>query len=105
MSEHAVALVGTGIDPEDPGPEGFGMAYRHADAYEAIESDRASESRAENALTATEIIFGYWESSRRHNRVDFPLSIEDNPLEAMVASGDLQPAPLPDDEQFSRDVS
>ena len=66
---------------------------------------RASELRAENALTATEIIFGCWESSRRHNCVDFPLSIEDNPLEAMVASGDLQPAPLPDDEQFSRDVS
>ena len=37
MSEHAVALIGTGENPDEPGPEGFGMAYRHADAYEEIE--------------------------------------------------------------------
>jgi hypothetical protein len=47
---------------------------------------------ASNALIATEIIFGAYESSRRRGRVDFPLTIEDNPLAAMVENGDLQPA-------------
>jgi UDP-N-acetylglucosamine 3-dehydrogenase len=63
------------------------------DAISTIGSDRESEIRAENALNATEIIFGCWESSRRRGRVDFPLLIDDNPLEAMVESGDLQPDP------------
>jgi UDP-N-acetylglucosamine 3-dehydrogenase len=46
---------------------------------------------AENALNSTEIIFGVWESARRRGRVEFPLEIDDNPLEAMVESGDLNP--------------
>jgi len=32
MSEHAVAVIGTGENPGDPGSEGFAMAYRHAHA-------------------------------------------------------------------------
>jgi predicted dehydrogenase len=48
---------------------------------------------AKNALNATEIIFGVWESARRRGRVDTPLEIDDNPLEEMVASGALQPEP------------
>jgi predicted dehydrogenase len=75
------------------------------DAVSAVGSDRESELRAENALVGTELIFGAWESSRRRGRVDFPLSIDDNPLEAMVETGDLQPAPPEDDEGFSQDVS
>lgn len=46
---------------------------------------------AENALNSTEIIFGIWESARRRGRVDLPLEIDDNPLEAMVGSGALDP--------------
>jgi len=35
-----VAVVGTGPDPETPSVDGFAMAYRHADAYEAIDDCR-----------------------------------------------------------------
>ena len=31
------AFIGTGPDPENPGPEGYAMAYQHAPAYEKIE--------------------------------------------------------------------
>lgn len=45
----------------------------------------------ERGLAATEIVFGIWESARRRGRVEPPLDIEDNPLEAMVEGGDLPP--------------
>lgn len=51
---------------------------------------------AGNALNTTEIIFASWESVRQRGRVDLPLTITDNPLEAMVQTGALQPEP-PDD--------
>jgi len=54
------------------------------------EGDRP-ELGAANALNATEIIFATWESARRRGRVDLPLEIDDNPLEAMVESADLNP--------------
>jgi len=85
------------------GPGYIDRAIR--DVVAAIGSDRESELRARNALNATEIIFGCWESSRRRGRVEFPLAIDDNPLEAMVEAGDLQPAPPEEDEQFTEDVS
>lgn len=62
--EHAVDCIGTA---ETPGLSG------------------------ENALQATEIIFGSWESVRRRGRVDLPLDIDDNPLEAMIEAGDIDP--------------
>ena len=62
-----------------------------ADAVDCLLTGRECQLRADNALIATEIIFGAWESSRRRGRVDFPLDIEDNPLAAMVVSGDLKP--------------
>ncbi|MFB6074931.1 MAG: Gfo/Idh/MocA family protein [Haloarculaceae archaeon] len=49
------------------------------------------ELSARRALSVTEIIYATWESSRRRGRVDLPLTVEDNPLEAMVESGDLTP--------------
>jgi predicted dehydrogenase len=64
-----------------------------ADAVDCAVSGRTCQLHAKNALIATEIIFGAYESSRRRGRVDFPLDIDDNPLEAMVESGDLKPAP------------
>lgn len=33
MSEHTVAIVGTGPDPSNPTVKGFAMGYRHAEAY------------------------------------------------------------------------
>jgi predicted dehydrogenase len=51
------------------------------------------ETCAANALQSTEILFGCYESVRRRGLVHFPLDIEDNPLNEMLASGDLKPAP------------
>ena len=64
-----------------------------ADAVACLLAGRKCQLDAENALIATEIIFGAYESSRRRGRVDFPLDIDDNPLVAMVESGDLKPVP------------
>ncbi|MCU4743121.1 Gfo/Idh/MocA family oxidoreductase [Halobacteria archaeon AArc-m2/3/4] len=60
-------------------------------AVDALETGEPSELSARNALNATEIIFGAWESARRRGRVEFPLEVDDNPLEAMVESGQLTP--------------
>ncbi|MFC6993500.1 Gfo/Idh/MocA family protein [Haladaptatus sp. GCM10025707] len=48
---------------------------------------------AANVLNANEIIFGCWESVRQHGRVEFPIDIDDNPLESMVEDGTFTPAP------------
>ena len=62
-----------------------------ADAVDCLLTGRKCQLDASNALIATEIIFGAYESSRRRGRIDFPLEIDDNPLVAMVESGDLRP--------------
>ncbi len=59
-----------------------------ADVIDCLEAGKKCQLDASNALIATEIIFGAYESSRCRGRVDFPLDIEDNPLAAMVESGD-----------------
>ncbi len=64
-----------------------------ADVVRAAAGDGTSELCAANVLQSTEIIFACWESSRRRGMVHLPLDIEDNPLEAMVESGALNPAP------------
>ena len=63
------------------------------DVLAALRAGGESELCARHALNATEIIFACWESSRRRGRVDLPLTIADNPLQAMVASGELTPRP------------
>ena len=84
---------GDGWEPLDTGGEGLhDDVYIHraiADVVEAVDTGDPSELDASNALDATEIIFGVWESARRRGRVEFPLEIDDNPLEAMVEAGDL----------------
>jgi len=86
---------GEGWESLDTDGEGLhDDAYIHraiADVVEAVDTGDPSELNAANALDATEIIFGVWESARRRGRVEFPLEIEDNPLEAMVESGDIGP--------------
>ena len=47
------------------------------------------ELDGKRALQATEIIFACYESSRRHARIDLPLTIDDNPLVSMIENGDL----------------
>lgn len=74
---------------EGPWTDPIDDAIEHL--VDCLESGEEPEISARKALNTTEIIFGIWESSRRRGRVDFPLEIEDNPLEAMVASGELSP--------------
>ncbi len=62
-----------------------------AENVRCLKAGEKPELGAENALNATELIFATWESARRRGRVDLPLNIDDNPLEAMVESGALAP--------------
>jgi len=68
-----------------------------ADVVRALDEGGVSELRAENALTATEIIFAGYESVRQRGRIDLPLEIDDNPLESMVEDEELSPAAPSDD--------
>jgi hypothetical protein len=86
-SWNAVDCGGEGVS--DPAYVGRAVA----DIVRALQEDGASELCAENALQTTEIIFACYESVRRRGRVDLPLEIEDNPLVAMVESGELKPRP------------
>ena len=53
----------------------------------SLASGEPSPLAGERALASTELIFACWESARRGRPVDLPLDIDDNPLEAMIASG------------------
>jgi len=78
------------LDTDDEGLHDDVYIHRAiADVVEGVDTGEPSELDAANALDATEIIFGVWESARRRGRVEFPLEIDDNPLEAMVEAGDL----------------
>jgi predicted dehydrogenase len=59
------------------------------DVVDSLRERRPTELHADNALRSTELVFGAWESVRKRGRVEFPLRIDDNPLEAMVAAGQL----------------
>lgn len=82
------------IETED-GLHGWEFINRAiAENVRCLRKGEQPELRAENALKATELIFATWESSRRRGRVDPPLDINDNPLDAMVEAGDLTPTSL-----------
>jgi len=84
----------TEVDTEGEGMHGQSYIHRAiADAVQCYREGRASMMNMHNALNATEQIFACWESVRQRARVDIPIEAEDNPLAAMVASGDLKPAP------------
>lgn len=88
-----------GLHGMDAPESEFGREYINraiADVTEAVETSQESELSAGNAIKATEIIFGAWESSRKRGRVELPLEIEDNPLDAMINSGALTPTPSND---------
>ncbi|MFB6174089.1 MAG: Gfo/Idh/MocA family protein [Halobacteriales archaeon] len=83
---------GEGVERiECEAPDASNIDRAIADVVGAYREGRASRLDADNALNATEIIFGAWESVRRRGRVDLPLEAEDNALEAMVEAGDLAP--------------
>jgi predicted dehydrogenase len=76
-------------DIEDP--TAIDLAIEHLIA--CLDRGEEPELSARRALDCTEVIFGAYESSRRRGRVEFPLDVDDNPLEAMVESGELTPEP------------
>jgi len=89
------------VDGEDvhgtPADEGrFGSALQDRSVDEVVtclEEDREPVISARLGLNVAETLFGGYESVRRRGRVEFPLDIEDNPLEAMVETGELTPQP------------
>ncbi len=60
-----------------------------ADLIDALENGREPELAARKALRATEVIFATYESCRRRARIDLPLAIDDSPLAAMLAAGEV----------------
>lgn len=63
-----------------------------AAVVDALANDEEPIHSGARALGATEIVFAIWESARRRGRVSLPLSIDDNPLEALIESGELPPS-------------
>lgn len=87
------------VDTGDNGLGGLTNGYPYmiraiGDAVDALLEGYESELSARISLNTAEIIFATYESSRRRGRVDLPLEIDDNPLEAMVESGALDPEPV-----------
>ncbi len=60
-----------------------------ADVVRCLKEGTTSELCAANAMSATEIIFACYESSRRRARIDLPLDIDDSPILSMIENGDL----------------
>lgn len=80
------------VDTEGEGCHGPGYIERcMADVVQCYREGHDSQMNGHNALRATEQIFACWESARRRGRVEIPADIEDNPLVAMIESGDLKP--------------
>ena len=88
-----VAPVLPGV-PDDPFDHPSHIDRAVESVVEAVHTGEEPELAASTALRGTELVFASWESVRRRGRVDLPLGIDDNPLEAMVAEGRL---PMGDD--------
>jgi predicted dehydrogenase len=57
------------------------------DLIDAVKSGREPELAGRKALQATELIFATYESSRRRERIDLPLDVDDSPFIEMLKSG------------------
>lgn len=62
-----------------------------AHVVDCLDTGATPEVGAANVLNGHRIVFGCYESVRRRGAVEFPLHIEDNPLEGLVQRGDLDP--------------
>ena len=62
-----------------------------ADLLACLESGAEPELSSVKAIRTTELIFATYESARRRARIDLPLEIEDSPLLAMLAAGEVGP--------------
>lgn len=58
---------------------------------ETLGTETEPHVSARRIRIGTELALGIYESVRRRGRVDLPLEIDDNPLHAMVESGDVTP--------------
>ena len=74
-------LHGTGLGDQ--------VALGVLDLVDALKQGRAPELSGHRVIKATELIFATYESSRRRARVDLPLDIDDSPMHAMVAAGEM----------------
>ena len=61
------------------------------DVLDALNTGRDSLLSAKYALQSTEVIFAAYESSRRRGRVDLPLTVDDNPFQAMLDNELIEP--------------
>lgn len=91
----AIDVDGETLHRADPDADRFGSRFidRAVDeVVDALRHGRRSELDGRIGLNTAEILFGGYESVRRRGRVDVPLDIDDNPLEALIESGALSPA-------------
>lgn len=72
-------------------PPGGDTTLSVLDLIECLQTEREPELSSRKALQATELIFGTYESSRRRERIYFPLDIEDSPLISMIEEGVVGP--------------
>jgi len=75
--------------PDDPFERPSHIDLAIESVVDAVRTGGRSELHAENALQASELVFASWQSARKRGRVELPLRIEDNPLESMVATGQV----------------
>ena len=75
--------------PADAGPAAMSALASHL--IDTLESGQEPELSLDKALRASEAIFALYESSRRRARIDLPLTIADNPFEAMLERGEIGP--------------
>ncbi|MFC6793250.1 hypothetical protein ACFQFH_01610 [Halobaculum halobium] len=61
------------------------------EVVDALVEGRTPAISGRRSLCAAELPFAAWESVRRRGRVDLPLDVDDNPLEAMVENGQIGP--------------
>ena len=59
------------------------------DLVESLKHGREPELSGHRVIKTTEVIFATYESSRRRARIDLPLNIDDSPLHALAAAGEV----------------
>lgn len=72
-------------------PPGGDTTLSVLDLVDCLKTGREPELSSRKALQATELIFGTYESSRKRERIYFPLDIEDSPLLSMIEEGIIGP--------------
>ncbi|WP_435064319.1 Gfo/Idh/MocA family protein [Halobaculum sp. EA56] len=77
-----------GVDARRVRPTSF-VERAIEEVVDALREGREPRISGRRSLAAAELPFAAWESVRRRGRVDLPLDVDDNPLEAMVEAGKL----------------